>query len=163
MARSVFYSFHYQNDISRVMVVRNRWVTMGTQTISGIIDHADFEKVQRQGDAAIKRWIDQQLNGTSATVVLIGAETLKRPYVQYEICESLKRGNAIIGVYIHRIPDFSRRTSLACDRHTAIGNYDNGEPAFFDRIADGIYDYVNQDGYNNLSTWVEAAVRNHKG
>lgn len=163
MARSVFYSFHYQNDISRVMVVRNRWVTMGTQTISGIIDHADFEKIQRQGDVSIKRWIDQQLNGTSATVVLIGADTLKRPYVQYEICESLKRGNAIVGVYIHRISDFARRTSLACDRHTSIGNYVNGEPVYFDKIADGIYDYVTQDGYNHLNTWVETAVRNHKG
>ncbi len=55
MARSVFYSFHYQNDISRVMTVRNRWVTYGNQTVSGVIDHAAFEQVQRQGDAAIKR------------------------------------------------------------------------------------------------------------
>ena len=64
MARRVYYSFHYQNDIDRVMTVRNRWVTYGNQTISGIIDHADFETVQRQGDYAIKRWIDSQLNGT---------------------------------------------------------------------------------------------------
>ena len=109
MARSVFYSFHYQNDISRVMTVRNRWVTYGNQTISGIIDHATFEKVQRQGDTAIKRWIDDQLNGTSATVVLIGADTLNRPFVQYEICESLKRGNAVIGVYIHRIKNVTEK------------------------------------------------------
>ena len=27
MARSVFYSFHYQKDITRVMAVRNRLVT----------------------------------------------------------------------------------------------------------------------------------------
>ena len=73
MARSVFYSFHYQNDISRVMKVRNRWVAYRNQTVSDIIDHAAFEKVQRQGDASIKRWISKQLNGTSATVVLIGA------------------------------------------------------------------------------------------
>ena len=99
MARSVFYSFHYQNDISRVMTVRNRWVTYGTQIISGIIDHAEFEKVQRQGKASIERWIDQQLNGTSATVVLIGAETLNRPYVQYEIRKSRERGNAVLGVF----------------------------------------------------------------
>lgn len=159
MARSVFYSFHYQNDISRVMTVRNRWVTYGGQAVSGIIDHADFEKVQRQGDAAIKRWIDSQLNGTSATVVLIGSETLNRPYVQYEICESLKRGNVVIGVYIHRIRDFSGRISTACPKHTVIGYYDNNRPAFFDEVASAIYDYVNDNGYSNLDLWVERAVR----
>ena len=61
MARSVFYSFHYKNDITRAMVVRNRWVTQGGQIVSGVIDHADFEQVKRQGDAAIKRWIDGNL------------------------------------------------------------------------------------------------------
>lgn len=161
MARSVFYSFHYQNDISRVMTVRNRWVTYGGQTVSGIIDHADFEKVQRQGDVAIKRWIQSQLSGTSVTVVLIGAETLKRQYVQYEICESLKRGNAVIGVYIHRIKDLKGYTSTACDRHTVIGHYNDGTPAYFDKIADGIYDYVLNDGYTNLDSWVEKAVKSH--
>lgn len=162
MARRVFYSFHYQNDISRVMAVRNRWVTYGNQVASGIIDHADFEKVKRQGDASIKKWIDIQLSGTSATIVLIGAETLKRPYVQYEICESLKRGNAVIGVYIHRMRNLAGYISTACDRHSVIGYYDDGKPVYFDNIADGIYDYVNQDGYNNLDTWVEAAVRKHR-
>ena len=159
MARRVYYSFHYQNDIDRVMTVRNRWVTYGNQTISGIIDHADFETVQRQGDYAIKRWIDSQLNGTSATIVLIGAETLKRPYVQYEICESLKRGNAVLGVYIHRIRNFAGLTTSACDRHTVIGYYDDGSPAYFDKVVDGIYDYVNQGGYYNLDAWVEEALR----
>lgn len=158
MARSVFYSFHYQNDISRVMVVRKRWVTFGNQLVSGVIDHAEFEKIQRKGDLSIKRWIDQQISGTSVTIVLIGAETLKRPYVQYEICQSLNKGNAIIGVYIHNIKDLAGDTSNACNKHTVIGNK-GGIPVYFDEIADGIYDYVNQDGYNNLDLWVEAAVR----
>lgn len=159
MARSVFYSFHYQNDISRVMVVRNRWVTQGGQIVSGVIDHADFEQVKRQGEAAIKRWINKQLEGTSVIVVLIGADTLNRPYVQYEIRESLRRGNAVIGVDIHRIRDFNGRMSTVCNHHTIIGQYDNGRPAYFDDIASGIYDYVYDDGYNNLGRWVETAVK----
>ena len=157
MARSVFYSFHYQNDINRVMIVRNRWVTHGGQLISGVIDHAAFEKVQRQGDAAIKHWINSQLNRTSVTVVLIGADTLNRHYVQYEICESLKRGNAVIGVYIHRLKDFYGRPSIACNQHTIIGYYSDGAPAYFDNVAAGIYDYVIDDGYNNLGKWVDNA------
>ncbi|MBQ5557445.1 MAG: TIR domain-containing protein [Aeriscardovia sp.] len=42
------------------------------------------------------RWVDNQLDGTSVTVVLIGSETLNRPFVQYEICESIQRGNAVV-------------------------------------------------------------------
>ena len=157
MARNVFYSFHYQNDISRVMTVRNRWVTYGNQKASGIIDHADFEKIQRQGDAAIKRWIDSQLLGTSATIVLIGSETLKRPYVQYEIMRSRARGNAIIGVYVNNIKDLKGYTCSACSRYTIVG-YENGNSVWFSDVADGIYDYMNDNGYSNLDMWVERAV-----
>ena len=161
MARSVFYSFHYQNDISRVMTVRNRWVTYGNQLASGIIDHAEFEKVQRQGDSAIKRWIDNQLLGTSATIVLIGSETLNRPYVQYEIMESRERGNAIIGVYINKIKDLSGNTTSACSRYTVVGRERDGSSVWFDDVADGIYDYADDNGYYNLDSWVEKAIRGY--
>lgn len=160
MARSVFYSFHYQNDISRVMIVRNRWVTYGGQIVSGVIDHAEFEKIQRTGDRAIKNWIDTQLQKTSATVVLIGSETLKRPYVQYEICQSINKGNAIIGVYINNLRDLSGNTSVACNKHTCVGQFSNGNPIYFDEIAT-IYDYVHNNGYVNLGSWVETAVQTH--
>ncbi len=89
------------------------------------------------------------------TVVLIWADTLNRPYVQYEICESLKRGNSVIGVDIHRIRDFYGRISAVCNHHTVIGQYSDGSPAYFDSITSGIYDYVYDDGYNNLGRWVE--------
>ena len=161
MARNVFYSFHYQNDISRVMTVRKRWVTYGNQIASGIIDHADFEKVQRQGDAAIKRWIDSQLLGTTATIVLIGAETLNRPYVQYEIMKSMERRNAIIGVYINNIKNLNGYTSSACSRYTVIGHMQDGSSVWFNDVASGIYDYVNDNGYSNLNSWVDKAVRGY--
>lgn len=158
MARSVFYSFHYQNDISRVMIVRNRWVTYGGQIISGVIDHAEFEKIKRSGEEPIKRWINEQLKGTSATIVLIGKETLNRPYVQYEICQSINKGNAIIGVYINNLKDLLGNTSVACDCHTCIGTQKN-DPIYFDEIAT-IYDYYYDDGYNNLNLWVESELHN---
>lgn len=75
MARKVFFSFKYK-DVSRAMVVRNSWVTQGTQA-AGFIDAADFEKVKRQGDGAIQRWIDAQLNGTSVTVGEKGVRSCK--------------------------------------------------------------------------------------
>ena len=160
MKRKVFYSFHYQNDISRSMVVRNSWVTQGKEA-AGFIDKAEFEKLKRAGDSAVKRWIDSQLYGTSVTVVLIGSETLDRPFVKYEICESITRGNAIIGVFIHNVKDMvTKSTSLKGNAHTIIDSRD-GCAVYFDEICDGLYDYIDQDGYNNLGSWIEAAAKKH--
>ena len=161
MARRVFVSFHYDNDINRSMTVRNSWVTQGKE-IAGFIDKAEFERVKRQGERAVHNWIDKQLEGTSVTVVLIGAETLNRPFVQYEICQSLQRNNGVIGVYIHGIRDMvTRQTSSRGIAHTIIGWYSDGRPAYFDEVCDGIYDYTTQNGYNNLGIWIEAAAQKH--
>lgn len=161
MARRVFFSFHYDNDINRSMTVRNSWVTQGKEA-AGFIDKADFEQIKRQGEKAVHEWIDKQIEGTSVTVVLIGEETLDRPFVQYEICKSLQRGNAVIGVHINGIRDMrTLKTSYKSKVHTVIGHYDNGSPAYFDMICDSIYDYVGDYGYANLGNWIETAARKH--
>lgn len=158
MARSVFFSFHYENDINRVMVARNSWVIRGVQE-AGFKDKASFEEVKLKGKQAIERWIDEQLQGTSVTVVLIGEETLSRDYVQYEICQSINRGNAIVGVHICNIEDMrTKQRSRQGNVHTVIG-YNNGTPLYFSSIADSIHDYSSDDGYANLGNWVEAAAR----
>ena len=161
MARRVFFSFHYDNDINRSMIVRNSWVTQGKEA-PGFIDKAEFEKMKRKGEKEVYKWIDKQLEGTSVTVVLIGAETLSRPFVQYEICKSLQRGNAVIGVYINWIRDMrTLKISAKGNIHTVIGYYEDGSPAYFDNVCDGIYDYVTQDGYANMGSWIEIAACAH--
>lgn len=162
MARRVFFSFHYKNDIDRSMIVRNSWVTQGKEA-AGFIDKAEFEQIKRKGDDAVYRWIDKQLEGTSVTVVLIGSDTLNRKFVQYEICKSLEKGNAVIGVRIDKIKDLRSKTSVRGNTHTIIGRYKkDNSPAYFDEIVDGIYDYENDDGYHNLGTWIENAAKTHR-
>ena len=161
MARRVFFSFHYANDINRSMTVRNSWVTQGKEA-AGFIDKAEFEQIKRQGDKAVHNWIDKQMEGTSVTVVLIGTETLERPFVQYEICKRLQRGNAVIGIHINGIKDMRTLvTSARGNVHTVIGHYDDGRLAYFDDVCDGIYDYITQNGYANMGSWIEAAARAH--
>ena len=88
MVRRVFFSFHYERDAWRASQVRNSWVTKPDREAAGFWDAAEWEKVKKQGDAAIKRWIDKGLEGTSVTVVLIGTETCSRKWVRYEIQKS---------------------------------------------------------------------------
>src|SRR5262245_22184528 len=98
MARRVFFSFHHEGDIKRVGQVRNSWLTKPEHGDAGYVDAAAWESIQRRGDEAVKRWIAAQLDGTSVTVVLIGAETADRPWVLYEIVESHNKGNGLLGI-----------------------------------------------------------------
>ncbi len=144
MARKVFFSFHYDNDVQRAIVVRQSWVTKTTENPHGVIDKTAFEELQKKGTSNVERWIDSQLEGTTVTVVLIGSETLNRPFVKYEIEQSKKRGNAIIGIYVNKIKNFDQTTSTRCD--TSNFKYT-------------LYDWLAGDGYANLGAWVETAAK----
>ncbi|HIE6737505.1 TPA: hypothetical protein ACXOJW_001825 [Enterococcus faecium] len=39
-----------------------------------------------------------------------------------------------------------------------IGQKPDGEYLWFDEIIDGQYDYISDDGYNNLGTWIDSAA-----
>ncbi|GEK60116.1 molecular chaperone Tir [Marinococcus halophilus] len=154
MIKKAFFSFHYKNDVNRANVARNSWITKDRES-RGFIDKAEFEKIQRVSDQAVRRWIDEQLQGTSVTVVLIGEETFDRPYVKYEIEQSYKKGNALIGVKIGGIKDMvTGRTSSSQSSVKIVGNDRNGNHLWFDEINSGIYDYNLEDGYNNLGKWI---------
>jgi hypothetical protein len=142
MARKVFFSFKYE-DVTQAMVVRQSAVTKGEEA-AGFIDKADFEKIKKQGDQAIKNWIDAQLKGTTVTAVLVGAETCSSRWVKYEIEQSIKRGNGLLGIDISKIKDFNGKTSERCGKI----------PVGYD-----FYLWNNDDGYNKLGDWVEKAAK----
>ena len=112
MARRVFFSFKYE-DVSRAMVVRNSWVTQGKEA-AGFIDAVDFEKIKKQGDEAIKNWINKQLEGTSVTIVLVGEKTCSSRWVKYEIKKSIEIGNGLLGIDISKIKNLQGETSERC-------------------------------------------------
>ncbi len=142
MARRVFFSFEY-GDVSRAMVVRNSWVTKEREA-AGFIDAAAFEEVKKQGDTAIKNWITKQLQGTSVTVVLVGEKTCNSKWVKYEIEQSIETGNGLLGIDISKIKDLAGNTSARC------GKLPKGYP---------FYLWNNEDGYNNMGTWIDKAAK----
>jgi hypothetical protein len=102
MARRVFFSFHYDNDIWRANQVRNANVVHGADT-AGFFDHSEYLDAKAKGATAIERMILGHLNNTSVTVVLIGTETAYRPWVRFELAESVKRKNGLLGIRIHHL------------------------------------------------------------
>ena len=67
-----FFSFHYERDIWRVNQVRYSWLTKPNREEAGFWDASLWEKTKLKGDKAIKNLIDEGLNNTSVTAVLIG-------------------------------------------------------------------------------------------
>ena len=67
--------------------------------------------VRKDGDRAIKRWIDEQMKNGSCTVVLIGTETANRKWINYEIAKSWNDGMGVVGIHIHGLKDQNGYTS----------------------------------------------------
>ena len=95
--RQVFYSFHYKPDNWRASQVRNIGFVEGNRPASD----NDWETIIRGGGSAIKRWIDSQMQYRSCTVVLVGADTANRKWINYEIVKSWDAGKGVVGVRIH--------------------------------------------------------------
>ncbi|MBL0048861.1 MAG: TIR domain-containing protein [Bacteroidetes bacterium] len=102
MARYVFFSFAY-DDVKnfKVNVVRHSWLINKNEET--FIDGSIWEKDKTKGSIAIMKLIENGLNKTSVTAILIGEETANRRWVNYELIKSFDRGNGILGVYINRI------------------------------------------------------------
>ena len=140
--RKVFFSYKYKDDVSRANVVRNSWVTQGKA--AGFIDAADFEEIKRQGDTAIRDWIDSQLKGTSVTVVLVGQRTCSSRWVRYEIERSIEIRNGLLGIDISKIEDLQGNTSRLCGEIPKDYLF---------------YSWDKDDGYNKMGDWIEKAAK----
>lgn len=158
--RKVFYSFHYKNDAWRASQVRNMGAVEGNPPASD----NDWEKVQVGGDTSIKRWIDNQLNGRSATVVLIGRNTAGRKWINYEIEQSWNLQKGLLGINIHALKN--RDGEQAVKGENPFGGFtiqSSGKslsdivktydpPYLTSKFA---YEYIS----DNLSNWIEESIK----
>jgi hypothetical protein len=157
MARKIFYSFHYDNDCWRTQQVRNIGFIEGSKPVSA----NDWESVKSGGDSAIEKWITNQLDGRSCTVVLVGAETANRRWVRHEIIESWNSRKGVVGIRVHSLKDND-------------GNQNFAGPNPFDQITVGektlssivkLYRPTSSfsvEAYaaikNGISEWIEEAI-----
>ncbi len=157
MARRVFFSFHYKPDNWRASQVRNIGKVEGNTPATD----NDWESVKKGGDAAIKRWIDDQMSGRSCVVVLVGSNTAGRKWIKYEIEKAWNDKKGLLGIYINKLKDVKGNTSNK-GRNPFSDFTVNGEPltkyvscytpagtsskAAYDDISD------------NIESWIEDAI-----
>lgn len=158
--RSVYFSFHYDRDNWRVSQVRNSWlIRPQDRKASPFLDKASWEEIKKKGDENIKYWINKEMNGTSVTVVLIGAETSTREWVGYEIKRSHNEGKGLLGIYIHNLKNSQGSTDIIGSN--PFDNYyteSNGVRKYLSSIYP-TYDWVNDRGYDNIASWIEIAAK----
>ena len=107
ISRRVFFSFHYKPDSWRASQVRE----IGAIEGNALMSDNQWETVTRGGDVAIRRWIDGQLHGKSCAIVLIGAQTAGRKWINYEIRKAWNDGKGLLGIYIHHLLNQDREQS----------------------------------------------------
>lgn len=161
MARKIFLSFHYQADHWRVSQIKQ----IGSIEEQPLLSSNKWEEVEKGGEAAIKAWIDEQLKGKSCLVVLIGAKTAGRKWVEYEIKKAWDDGKGVLGIHIHNLLDNSQKQSSK-GANPFIGFKVGDKPL---TTWAKTYDPASTDSkqvYKNISenieSWIEEAIRLRK-
>lgn len=157
MARKVFFSFHYKPDNWRAATVRSIGSIEGNRPASD----NDWEDVTENGPIAIQAWIDNQLNGKSCVVVLVGAATAGRKWINYEIKKGWNDGKGVVGIRIHNLLNSKGEKASYGSNPFSEFNVDGTDMA---RIVK-LYNPSGDDSKeiystiaNNIANWVDEAV-----
>lgn len=155
----VFYSFHFDNDVFRVQQIRNMGVVDGDEPVSA----NDWEKIKRKGDAAVEKWIEDNMAYRRCVVVLIGERTASRPWVQHEIRKAWKDQRGLFGIHIHNLRDPRTGTCSQGTNPFSVIKTTNGRPlsdwlTCYNPSAFDAYGQIKQ----NLQGWVDAAIAEAK-
>ncbi|WP_454932058.1 TIR domain-containing protein [Actinomyces oricola] len=155
MTQSVFFSFQYDPDNWRVQQVMN----MGAVSGGSAFTPQDWEAVRYKTNAAIEKWIHEQMLYTKAVIVLVGATTSESRWVKYEIIKAWKDKRPLLGVRIHGLLDKNgNSSSYGSNPFSAISMTNGGTMADYVTLVDpsgsdskGIY----RDIQDNLENWVK--------
>lgn len=154
MARRVFFSFHYERDVRRIVQIRNSWVVRPGDDAQPFYDKAEFEEAKKRA-GGIEQWIEEQLKGCSVTVVLFGAETFEREWVKHEILRSYQLGKGMLAIDIQGVKDPQKGVNVQ-GRNPLLHWQANNVP--FTQLYK-TYSWVHDGGYHNMPAWIEAAAK----
>ena len=122
----------------------------------------DWESVKKGGDAAIQKWINDQMKYRSCTVVLVGSNTANRKWINYEIQKSWSERMGVVGIHIHHLKDSNQ--SQAYQGSNPFGYvYSNG---MYLSQAVKLYNSPHTDSKDvykyisdNIAGWTEEAIK----
>ena len=151
MARKVFFSFHHNpQNVWKVQQIKQSNTTLDSNQFNS----NDWEQLKKNGDIAIKRWINSQLLGCSVTCVFITSKTHERPWIQYEINKSIEEKKGIFGIYIHDLKDNEGNSHIE-GKNPLPKEYAVYNPSdLITKYDDTPYKVI----VSNISKWIEEAA-----
>ena len=150
MAKSVFFSFHYDRDVHRVQLVRN----INALDAQPVLNAQEWETVRQGGETAIKNWINKQMAYKKAVIVLIGRQTAGRPWVTYEIEKAWTDKKPLLGIRIHGLSSLGTVDSVGPNPFdtAAVGSV----PVFDPTVTDWAGKIDSKASYNALRNNIES-------
>lgn len=112
MTRRVFFSFHYANDVQRSQVVKKSQF-LKDKELAGFFDSSAMEEAKRKDADSLRRFLRNQMDGSSVVCALVGEQTAHRRWVRFEILQGLFDERGIVGVRVHTVADFDRQQGRA--------------------------------------------------
>ncbi len=163
IARKIFSSFHYNPDNWRAATVRSIGAIEGNKLASD----NDWESVTAGGDAAIEKWIDEQMKGKSCVIVLIGSQTGGRKWIKHEITKGWNSNKGLLGIHIHNLKDRNGEQSTK-GKNPFAGFSVGAEKKSLSSIvktynpphttSKDVYNYIR----DNIVEWIEEAIETRK-
>ena len=156
--RQVFYSFHFDNDVMRVQLIRNMGIVEGDTPASP----NEWEQLKKK-DGGQKKWIDDNMHYRSTVIVLIGEKTYERPWVRYEITKAHSEKKNLLGIHVNNLTcpnnGKSSKGPNPFDYVNIVDGANKGKPL---SLITKVYTPTASDAYGdiskNLDSWIESAV-----
>jgi len=152
MTIKAFYSFHYIPDNWRAGTVRGIGKLDGNAPVS---DNS-WETITSGGDAAIKKWIGDEMKGKEALVVLIGKNTAGRKWINYEIQTAWDAGLGVFGIYVHNLLDSAGEQTTKGSNPFDYFSFGSAAKAHDSAYTSSKYVY--DDIATNIDSWAQAAI-----
>lgn len=92
---------HYEKDDKYVQNLKTRLTSSGKIVRNFSVDSSKHKDGRRPTDNVIARLLNIRIKACSTFICLIGPDTHKRPWVNYEIRKAFQEGKKVVGIYTH--------------------------------------------------------------
>lgn len=148
-ASNVFVSHHHKDDdavdkLADMMRDSNR--AMRNSSIRARPENERRVQEGRVPERTLKRLLRMKISWAGAVVVLLGKETHKRPWVEWEIKEAIRQGKRVVGVWAEGVDNAQLPSGLEAYAD-AVVNWDSVKLiAAIDGELSGFYDTHGEPG-----------------
>jgi hypothetical protein len=153
----VYFCYNVEQDQERAQSVFAQSDSRNIDQPS-IWSNEEWQRWSSESPDAVQHHMQQALEATRVTCLLIGERTVDTPWIRPMLVKSHEMGHGIFAVYIHNIEDYSGNLAKKGPNPLGSLKYEGkGGQSFPFASYYFTYDWVLHDGPNRFNKWVEIA------